>query len=67
MPMQLTPRQLQVLRLLAQGFSTSEIAAELGLSQATVRNYVADLLAALGVHNRLQAVIAGRKQGLIDF
>jgi DNA-binding NarL/FixJ family response regulator len=63
---QLTHRQLEVLRLLAEGRSTCEIAAQLGLSQTTVRNYVANLLAALGVHSRLQAVVAARKLGLIE-
>jgi len=62
----LTKRQLDVLRLLAAGRSTVEIAAELGLSQTTVRNYVANLLAALGAHTRLQAVIAAREAGLIE-
>jgi two-component system nitrate/nitrite response regulator NarL len=65
-PIQLTTRQLEVLRLLAEGRSTTEIATELGLSKTTVRNYVANLLVALGVHTRLQAVIAARKAGLID-
>ncbi len=62
----LTPRQLDVLRLLAEGRSTAEIATELGLRQTTVRNYVANLLAALGAHTRLQAVIAAGKAGLIE-
>jgi DNA-binding NarL/FixJ family response regulator len=62
----LTKRQLEVLRLLAEGRSTAEIAAELALTQTTVRNYIANLLAALGVHTRLQAVIAARKDGLIE-
>jgi DNA-binding NarL/FixJ family response regulator len=62
----LTKRQLDVLRLLAAGRSTAEIAADLGLSQTTVRNYVANLLASLGAHTRLQAVIAARKAGLIE-
>jgi DNA-binding NarL/FixJ family response regulator len=62
----LTKRQLEVLRLLAEGRSTAEIATALGLSQTTVRNYVANLLVALGVHTRLQAVIAARRAGLIE-
>ncbi|MGH3129124.1 MAG: LuxR C-terminal-related transcriptional regulator [Gaiellaceae bacterium] len=62
----LTKRQLDVLRLLAAGRSTAEIATDLGLSQTTVRNYVANLLASLGAHTRLQAVIAARKAGLIE-
>ena len=63
---QLTTRQLEVLRLLSDGRTTAEIADELGLSRTTVRNYIANLLVALGVHSRLQAVIAARKAGLID-
>ena len=62
----LTARQLDVLRLLAQGKSTGEIARELTLSQTTVRNHVAGLIAALGVHTRLQAVIAAKRAGLLD-
>jgi DNA-binding NarL/FixJ family response regulator len=62
----LTRRQLEVLRLLAEGKSTAQIAAELGLSRTTVRNYVANLLTALGVHSRLQAVVAARKAGILD-
>jgi DNA-binding NarL/FixJ family response regulator len=62
----LTKRQLEVLRLLAEGRSTAEIATELGLRRTTVRNYIANLLAGLGVHTRLQAVIAAKKAGLIE-
>jgi DNA-binding NarL/FixJ family response regulator len=62
----LTKRQLEVLRLLAEGRSTAEIATELRLSQTTVRNYIANLLVALGVHTRLQAVIAAGKRGLTE-
>lgn len=62
----LTERQLQVLRLLAEGRSTAEIATELGLRQTTVRNYIANLLIALGVHTRLQAVVAATRAGVIE-
>lgn len=62
----LTPRQLDVLRLLGEGKSTHEIAAALGLSTTTVRNHVANLLAALGVHTRLEAVVAARRRGLLE-
>jgi DNA-binding NarL/FixJ family response regulator len=65
-PIELTSRQHDVLRLLAEGRSTAEIATELGLSTTTVRNYIANVLSALGVHTRLQAVVAARKAGLID-
>jgi DNA-binding transcriptional LysR family regulator/DNA-binding CsgD family transcriptional regulator len=62
----LTGRQLDVLRLLAEGKSTREIADDLSLRQTTVRNHVAGLIAALGVHTRLQAVIAGKRAGLLE-
>ena len=62
----LTKRQLDVLRLLAEGRSTAEIATERGVTHTTVRNYIANLLVALGVHTRLQAVIAAKKAGLIE-
>ena len=61
----LTPRQRQVLNLLAAGRSTQQIAAELRVSHTTVRNHVANLMAVLGVHTRLQAVIAASKAGMI--
>jgi len=47
---------MQVLRLLERGYSTHLIAAELSISKETVRNHVADLLRALGVKSRLEAV-----------
>jgi DNA-binding NarL/FixJ family response regulator len=62
----LTPRQREVLHLLADGKTTAEIASELSLSRTTTRNHIANLLAAMGVHNRLQAVLAARKAGILD-
>ncbi len=56
----LTPRQVEVLRLLEQGRSTKQIAAELHLSTETVRNHIRHLLKALGVNSRLEAVAAAR-------
>jgi PAS domain S-box-containing protein len=55
-PLELTPRQHEVLRLLERGRTTDEIAAELHLSRETVRNHVRRLLRSLGVTSRLQAV-----------
>lgn len=57
----LTPRQTEVLHLLEHGRSTSQIAAELHLSQETVRNHVRHLLRALGVNSRLEAVAVARR------
>jgi PAS domain S-box-containing protein len=59
-PPHLTPRQVEVLRLLEQGRSTKQIAAELNLSTETVRNHVRRLFKALGVNSRLEAVAAAR-------
>jgi PAS domain S-box-containing protein len=56
----LTPRQLEVLRLLEQGRSTKQIAAELHLSTETVRNHIRGVFRALGVNSRLEAVAAAR-------
>ena len=57
----LTPRQMEVLRLLERGHSTSQMAQELHLSIETVRNHVAAILRALGVHSRVEAVALGRR------
>ena len=59
-PPHLTPRQVEVLRLLEQGRSTKQMAAELHLSPETVRNHVRRLFRALGVNTRLEAVAAAR-------
>jgi PAS domain S-box-containing protein len=59
-PPHLTPRQVEVLRLLEQGRSTKQIAAELQLSTETVRNHIRRLFRALGVNSRLEAVAAAR-------
>jgi DNA-binding NarL/FixJ family response regulator len=62
---ELTPRQSEVLQLLAKGASTRQIAAELHLTTETVRNHIRHLLRALGVHSRLEAVAVARLHGLI--
>jgi PAS domain S-box-containing protein len=56
----LTPRQIEILHLLEQGRSTSQIAAQLHLSVETVRNHIRHLMRALGVHSRLEAVAVAR-------
>ena len=56
----LTPRQVEVLRMLERGRSTQQIADELVLSPETVRNHVRRLMRALGVHTRLEAVAVTR-------
>lgn len=64
-PHHLTPRQAEVLRLLARGYSTNQIAREFHLSPETVRNHVRHLLRALGVHTRLEAVAVARREHLL--
>jgi DNA-binding NarL/FixJ family response regulator len=61
----LTPRQTEVLRLLEHGRSTEQIATELCLSVETVRNHVRNLMQALGVHSRLEAVAVARHDHLV--
>jgi PAS domain S-box-containing protein len=65
LPHHLTPRQTEVLRLLQQGRSTKQIADELCLSIETVRNHIRHLMRALGVHTRLEAVAAARREHLL--
>jgi DNA-binding NarL/FixJ family response regulator len=64
-PTDLTPRQHETLRLLAEGLSTEEIAARLEVTRETARNYIRRLLRALGVRSRLEAVVRGGELGLI--
>jgi DNA-binding CsgD family transcriptional regulator len=52
----LTPRQLEVLRQLSEGRSTQEVADSLGISVNTVRNHIQNTLAKLGVHSQVEAV-----------
>lgn len=61
----LTPRQTQVLRLIASGRSNAEIEAELGITRATCRTHITALLARLGARDRAQLVIAAYEAGLV--
>jgi DNA-binding NarL/FixJ family response regulator len=62
----LSPRETDVWRALARGLGNAEIAAELFVSEATVKTHVARILAKLHVRDRLQAVIAAYETGLIQ-
>jgi DNA-binding NarL/FixJ family response regulator len=61
----LTARELEVLRLLAAGLDASVIAHELGISVNTCRGYVKNLLAKLGAHSQLEAVVIAMRNGVI--
>jgi PAS domain S-box-containing protein len=61
----LTRREREVLRLLATGANTRMAAERMGVSPATIRNHVQNLLGKLGVHSRLQAVAYATSHGLL--
>lgn len=61
----LTPRELEVLRLLSDGTSTEEIADRLTISVTTVRNHIARCLTKLDAHSRLEAVTVARRLDLV--
>jgi PAS domain S-box-containing protein len=65
-PLPLSPREVEVLRLLATGTTTAAIAQRLGISVVTVRNHVQRLLDRLGAHSRLAAVARARERGWLD-
>ena len=64
---ELTARELDVLRLLAQGLPNELIASKLVVSRNTVRNHVQRILAKLRVHSRLEAVTVAVREGIVAF
>jgi DNA-binding NarL/FixJ family response regulator len=60
----LSPRELQVLELVARGLDNNEIAAELSISPRTAKNHVSSILSKLGVSNRMQAAVYALRIGL---
>jgi DNA-binding NarL/FixJ family response regulator len=63
---ELTPRELEVLRLVARGLSNGAIAAELVLGEATVKTRVARIFQKLDLHDRAQAVVLAYETGLVS-
>ena len=62
----LTSREREMLLLLAEGKTIEEITSLLHLARSTVRNHVQRILAKLGAHSQLEAVVIARREGLID-
>ena len=62
----LTPREKEVLRLMAEGTSSRDIAARLGISYTTVRTHIRSLGSKLGVHSKLEAIVKARELALIE-
>ena len=63
---ELTPRELEVLRLIARGLSNGDIARHLVVGDATVKTHVARIFAKLDVHDRAQAVVLAYESGLVQ-
>jgi DNA-binding NarL/FixJ family response regulator len=64
-PDPLTKRELEVLRLMAGGYSNREIGDALGASEGTVKNHISSILSKLGVRDRIRAVLKGLESGRI--
>ena len=64
--LRLTERELDVLRLVAQGHSNKEIAARLFISENTVKNHVRNMLEKLQLHSRMEAVMYAVRENLLE-
>jgi DNA-binding NarL/FixJ family response regulator len=62
----LTPREREVLQLMAEGLSSRSVAAKMGISYTTVRTHIRSLGSKLGVHSKLAAIVKARELGLVS-
>jgi len=62
----LTPREVDVLRLVADGKANKEIAAHLSLTEETVKSHIRNILGKLGANDRTHAVAIGLRRGILD-
>ena len=62
----LTPREIEILQYIAQGYLNKQIAAELGISEQTIKNHVTSILRKLNANARTEAVVVAIRQGLIS-
>lgn len=66
MPDPLSPREIEILRVVATGASNKEIADQLFISEGTVKNHLSSILGKLGVRDRMQAILKAKELGIID-
>lgn len=66
LPDPLSPREIEILKLVATGASNREIARELFITEGTVKNHLSSILSKLGVRDRMQAILKAREFGIIN-
>jgi len=65
-PDPLSPREIEILKIVATGASNREIAEQLFISEGTVKNHLSSILSKLGVRDRMQAILRAKAYGIID-